>query len=35
MQAYTEGLNSNDTTMILSPESEFFEYFGDFGGTDN
>ena len=35
MQAYTEGLNSNDTTMILSPESEFFEYFGDFSGLDN
>ena len=35
MQAYTEGLNSNDTTMILSPESEFFEYFGDFSGVGN
>ena len=35
MQAYTEGLNSNDTTMILSPESEFFEYFGDFSGSGN
>tara|TARA_Y100000748_G_C15444446_1_gene468445 strand:+ start:377 stop:1243 length:867 start_codon:yes stop_codon:yes gene_type:complete len=29
MQAYAEGLKSSDTTMILSPESEFFKYFGD------
>ena len=35
MQAYTEGLNSDDTTMILSPESEFFEYFGDFSSVGN
>ena len=32
MQAYAEGLKSSDTTMILSPESEFFKYFGDPSG---
>ena len=32
MQAYAEGLKSSDTTMILSPESEFFKYFGDPAG---
>ena len=30
MQAYAEGLKSSDTTMILSPESEFFQYFGTY-----
>ena len=29
MQAYIESLKSSDTTMILSPESEFFRYFGN------
>jgi membrane protease subunit HflC len=29
MQAYAEGLQSSDTTMILSPDSEFFKYFSD------
>ena len=32
MQAYAEGLKSSDTTMILSPESEFFKYFSDPNG---
>jgi len=32
MQAYAEGLKSSDTTMILSPESEFFKYFADPSG---
>ena len=32
MQAYAEGLKSSDTTMILSPESEFFRYFADPSG---
>lgn len=27
MQAYRESLQNDDTTMILSPESEFFRYF--------
>lgn len=33
MQAYVTGLNSSDTTMILSPESEFFKYFVDPDGN--
>ena len=28
MEAYREALGSDDTTMVLSPESEFFRYFG-------
>jgi membrane protease subunit HflC len=28
MQAYSEGLQSNKTTMVISPDSEFFKYFG-------
>jgi len=28
MQAYQEALKSDDTTLILSPNSEFFRYFG-------
>ena len=29
MQAYAEGLQNSDTTMILSPDSEFFKYFSN------
>ena len=29
MQAYEAGLPGDSTTMILSPESDFFRYFGD------
>jgi modulator of FtsH protease HflC len=32
MQAYRKSLNQNDTTMILSPDSEFFRYFGNDSG---
>tara|TARA_B110000858_G_scaffold159791_1_gene183514 strand:- start:418 stop:747 length:330 start_codon:yes stop_codon:yes gene_type:complete len=35
MQAYTESLKNDDTTMILSPESEFFRYFGNPQGKSN
>ena len=35
MQAYTESLKNDDTTMILSPESEFFRYFGNPRGKSN
>ncbi len=28
MQAYQEALGSDDTTMVLSPDSQFFRYFG-------
>jgi membrane protease subunit HflC len=30
MQAYREALRGEDTTMVLSPNSEFFRYFGTF-----
>ena len=33
MQAYAEGLQNTDTTMILSPDSEFFKYFANPAGT--
>jgi membrane protease subunit HflC len=29
MQAYEEALGGEDTTMVLSPDSEFFRYFGE------
>ena len=29
MQAYETGLRSNDTRMVLKPDSDFFRYFGD------
>lgn len=29
MEAYKNALGKDDTTMILSPDSEFFEYFGN------
>lgn len=32
MQAYRKALNSDDTTMVLSPDSDFFQYFGDDDG---
>lgn len=32
MQAYRKSLNSNDTSLVLSPDSEFFEYFDLQGG---
>jgi membrane protease subunit HflC len=37
MQAYVEGLQNTDTTMILSPDSQFFKYFAnpDAGSTEN
>ncbi len=33
MEAYRKSLNKDDTTMVLSPESEFFDFFGDALGT--
>ncbi len=27
LQAYTKALQQGDTTMVLSPDSEFFRYF--------
>jgi modulator of FtsH protease HflC len=32
MQAYEAGLRSNDTRMLLKPDSNFFRYFGDPAG---
>ncbi len=32
MEAYRSALNSDSTTMVLSPDSEFFRYFGDQAG---
>ncbi len=32
LEAYREALTGNDTTMVLSPDSEFFRYFGDISG---
>ncbi len=34
MQAYQEALSGDDTTMVLSPDSEFFRYFNDFESPD-
>jgi membrane protease subunit HflC len=32
LQAYREALGQGGTTMVLSPDSDFFRYFGDIGG---
>ena len=32
MQAYSKALTEGDTTMVLSPKSDFFEFFGDADG---
>jgi modulator of FtsH protease HflC len=32
MQAYENGLHSNDTRMLLTPDSSFFRYFGNSSG---
>ncbi len=32
MQSYTKALSSGDTTMVISPEGEFFKYFKDADG---
>ena len=33
MQAYSKALSEGDTTMVLSPKSDFFEYFGNTEGN--
>ena len=33
MSAYRNSLNSSDTTLVLSPQSEFFRYFEDAAGS--
>ena len=35
MQAYIAGLGESDTTMILSPESEFFKFFQNLEGSSS
>lgn len=32
MQAYGQALGNDDTTLVLSPDSEFFRFFGDIEG---
>ncbi len=34
MEAYKKALNNNDTTMVLTPDSEFFRYFRDLHGKE-
>ena len=34
MQAYKKSINKENTRMILSPESEFLEYFSNYGGSN-
>ncbi len=34
MQAYSKALTEGDTTMVLSPNGEFFEYFSDTEGKE-
>ncbi|MCH9764900.1 MAG: protease modulator HflC, partial [Alphaproteobacteria bacterium] len=33
MQAYEKGLNAGDTRMLISPDSDFFNYFKDPDGA--
>ncbi|HEY4199745.1 MAG TPA: protease modulator HflC [Devosiaceae bacterium] len=35
MESYKTALGGNGTTMVLSPKSEFFQYFGTDGGATN
>ena len=35
MQAYEKALIGGDTSLILSPDSDFFKFFGDAGATNN
>jgi modulator of FtsH protease HflC len=32
MEAYKQSMKNNDTSMVISPDSEFFKYFGDMAG---
>lgn len=34
MQAYEQGLTSEDTRLVISPNSEFFRYFGNLAGRE-
>jgi membrane protease subunit HflC len=35
MQAYEQSIRSGDTRMVISPNSDFFRYFGDASGRRN
>ena len=35
MQAYEKALIGGETSLILSPDSDFFKFFGDAGATNN
>ena len=35
MQAYGRSLNADDTSLVLSPDSDFFRYFNNIGGSDS
>jgi len=35
MQAYRAALNDGDTTLVLSPESDFFRYFSHMGSVSS
>ena len=33
LQAYRKAMDASDTTLVLSPNSDFFRYFGDMQGV--
>jgi membrane protease subunit HflC len=33
MLAYRKAMTDSDTTLVLSPDSDFFRYFKDIGGS--
>ena len=33
MEAYRKAMNASDTTLVLSPDSDFFRYFGNMAGA--
>ena len=35
MQAYEAGLKGGETRLVLSPDSDFFRYFGDPSGRSS
>jgi len=32
MEAYKNALGKDNTTLVLSPDSDFFDFFGDISG---
>lgn len=35
MQAYTQGLNADSTTLLISPDSDFFRFFNELGTIES